>query len=876
MIKKIFTISSFLLFIFLTVTCAENLPTNNDELGVRLYPAEFGRANTLPLVRNTPSFARFLFVGNPQIIKDELFLIIKMPKGTGDFDLLGNKTEVEINGESYIQFRVKISDDVIKQITPQSSHAIITVWFETSSMPKSGKILYSLEVDGKLFKEKKAIVKVLPPLPEGKRPEHFKTFSAWGSFKNVPKILRKSVLEMLQKMGPTAHLISDKTPWIEYLAKNLSKVGGEPWGNIKYQKEVSTMFYDWEPHSAIQKPHWEDMKSRAEFAKQNNIDLSFITTKRLKGELRDKWFRFRNIEIVSYLKNWAKEIHKIDPDMKFAVAQGSGMPIANHIDYKLYNDIPNLTHMPMIYTSNKMGLAKNLMELRKYLPSAKIFPFISSSMVIDKGWFMSSSPKTIYSHFITSALLGNVGCAYWPDLNRGFDMEYVWEVAKAMRDIGSIENFLVNGEETLAGLSVKALYENEAHLKVGNSVVDIVEPQWNRNSISGAYRLGDDILFYFNNFYEDKLATVEVKIKNAKDGNWYLYNPINKKLLVPQNGKTWSVDKLKAGVVFETNPNDLGVLVASQKLPESISTEVVNELAIRTAFNLRSEKAKAETNLEAMKQGELEINWADMDGDGNAEIRLANSKQELGFGKHGNLWSWKVGDKKQEFVNRFDGSGAFEDRYWWPKGARSSSDGRSDYELVSRKIENGKAIIVMRRDLTHSDLGNMSIEKEYSIKEGDTKIELKVTINNETPDNHIISYWSHNTFLVGNIPVIAVDTKNGKTIIDGSVKEKDRRFVRADLTEDELKFIIPRGERPEDIKQKLEEYKKIRFTTGKFILGTPNALQLIINTDYDEMLQMFRWWDKTDKSRYTIEWVYKATEIKSGHSWSTKIDVEVK
>jgi len=94
------------------------------------------------------------------------------------------------------------------------------------------------------------------------------------------------------------------------------------------------------------------------------------------------------------------------------------------------------------------------------------------------------------------------------------------------------------------------------------------------------------------------------------------------------------------------------------------------------------------------------------------------------------------------------------------------------------------------------------------------------------------------------------------------------------LTDAELELLLPRGERPEDVLKKFEKYKKIRFTNSKIILGKSDTPHLIINTNHDEMLQILRWWDKTNRGRYTLEWMYKVQEIKSGHSWTTIIKVE--
>ena len=164
-------------------------------------------------------------------------------------------------------------------------------------------------------------------------------------------------------------------------------------------------------------------------------------------------------------------------------------------------------------------------------------------------------------------------------------------------------------------------------------------------------------------------------------------------------------------------------------------------------------EAEAEGDIASIREGGLEINWADMDGDGNAEVRIASKDQELGIGPSGNLWSWKVRGHDGDLVNRFDGGGACQDRFWWPESARASEDGRAEYELVTREIKGGRATVVFRHALSHWALGGLIIEKSYSVTNG-PKFEVRVTVRNESPDVHEFSHWSHNCFSTGDTPTL--------------------------------------------------------------------------------------------------------------------------
>jgi hypothetical protein len=36
------------------------------------------------------------------------------------------------------------------------------------------------------------------------------------------------------------------------------------------------------------------------------------------------------------------------------------------------------------------------------------------------------------------------------------------------------------------------------------------------------------------------------------------------------------------------------------------------------------------------------------------------------------------------------------------------------------------------------------------------------------------------------------------------------------------------------------------------------------------LLQVYRWWDGTDRARYTLEWMYQKLRLSSGQSWTAR------
>lgn len=483
-------------------------------------------------------------------------------------------------------------------------------------------------------------------------------------------------------------------------------------------------------------------------------------------------------------------------------------------------------------------------------------------MVVDKGWPASTSPRQIYFQFVVSALSGSIGCSHWPDLGRGFDMEYVWEVSRAMRDIACVEPFLFDGKRDPGQVVVTPLPENEARIKTAKGEVLVTSPQWDRFALCYAYRLKKRTLVSVCNMNTEKPATVRVRLGDAEGDGWSVYDPVTQVGLVPAKGKIWPASRLKQGILYEVAPASLGMLVIARDAPKRDFKGEIREADVRRRFEKRCAEATSKGGLASIGAGELEINWADMDGDGNAEIRMASKHQELGLGPSGNLWSWHVRGRAGDLVSHFDGGGACQDRFWWPEPARTSEDQHGAYELISREIKGGRATVTFRRALSHYTLGGLILEKSYSITENAPRFDVRITIRNESPEVHEFSYWSHNCFHVGATPTLMLTTQDGPMTFSGETQPREVWAVRSGLSAAQAPLISGRG--------------KLRITKPTFVLGDPDEVHLFISTDPDSLLQVYRWWDGTGSGRYTMEWMYQKQSLATGKIWTTRFVVDAR
>ena len=867
-------------------------------LVLRLYPAEFGRGDTLPLVRGAPNFARIMLMGDRSKIEGAAEVRLDLPEGAGDFGLLPGTGPVERNGQPCQRFRLPIPPGQLRALRPSISHCALTFWIDAAKMPDAGTVYYRAVVGGEELEEKQAHVRVLPELPEGPRPRRFRAFFCWDLFDDVPEPLHSAVYDMVRRRMGVAYLLGaygELKGWRKMLEDGLQDDGGSLWANVggnyrrlaegrgwetrvvaqgkeafafddeylrKMAPRVDGVFWDWEPANGLHNPLWDHAPTVAAFAQREGLDQGELTLDKLKGELRDRFLAFRTWQLAQVVRLWAEHVHEIKPELDIAICQGSGMPPDRHVDYRAYDDIPRVIHLPMIYTSGAMSFAKNVAGMRAYLPQAKLFPMTCTGMVADGGWLAAKSPRAIYFDFVTSALQGCMGCSHWPNLCRGFDMEYIWEVSRAMRDIACVEDVLLDGEPDPAGVTIQPLPESEARIKTATGELLITSPQWDRFALCYTHRLGERSLVSVCNMHESKAATVEVRIEDAAGAPWLAYDPVTRVALVPGSRQRWAAKRLAAGVMYEVPPASLGMLTITRQAPEGGFSGRVKESGVRKRFERRREETRAKGDVAGLQDDGLEISWADMDGDGNAEVRIASEHQELGIGPSGNLWSWKVRGHGEDLVNRFDGGGACQDRFWWPEGARASSDGSAEYELVTREIKGGRATVVCRRALSHWALGGLVIEKTYSIGKTDPRFDLRVTVRNESPTVHELSYWSHNCFRVGNTPSLTLTGVDGPETFAGTQQPRE--------------IWTPWQSLPDEQAPLLKKPNAPALAKASLTLGDPAGTRLVVTADPGSLLQVYRWWDGTEGGRYTLEWMYRKHQLLTGHMWTTRFSVEAK
>lgn len=324
--------------------------------------------------------------------------------------------------------------------------------------------------------------------------------------------------------------------------------------------------------------------------------------------------------------------------------------------------------------------------------------------------------------------------------------------------------------------------------------------------------------------HEEKPATVRVRIADARGEEWFVYDPVNGLALVNDRNEKWSGEKLGEGILYEVAPLSLGMLVISPQPPERGFRGKMKEADVKRGLEQRRDRAEKTSDLSTLRRGTLEVGWADADGDGTAEVRLASKHQELAFGPSGNLWSWRVGS--HQLVSRFAGVGACVDQFWLPEEARSSEESRAEYKLLKRETERGRASVTFRRKVTHPSVAGLVIEKTYTIRKNSPQVEVRVRIQNESPDITEFSYRSKNCFRVGNTPTLSFTSNQGRRIFSGEQQPREIWVARDKLPSDQLSL--------------LSRSTGLRVVSPQFTLGHPDRAHILATTELDKLLQLYR------------------------------------
>jgi hypothetical protein len=902
----------------------------DDPLAFRVYPADNGRNNTVPLVRGRPGFFKIELLGDRQRVK-QAELLVDLPGDGGDFGSGGDGTPVlyttswwrngeydAVRGEPltrtegrFARFRVPVPASTLAWMGPTLSHCGVTVWVDPGRLPEQGRLFVRAVVDGSELEEKAYRLRILPALERSARPQRFHGFFAFGAFlgEDVPKPLYETVYDMVRAMGVTHLLVyGDQTgqtatplPWRTYLIERLRADGGTLWaqtppraygglwtghgaptdgpwasraiaaGKAYFANDdgyyrtiaphVDGVFWDWEPYGPEKNPCWNDPATLEAFARRTGRPPVEVTTQRVQGELREEFMAFRHWQLGQFMQLWAAHVHEQRPDLQVGICQGSGLPLGDAADYRAYADIPHVVHLPMIYTSGTVPFIERAAALAKALPGGKIMPMTSTMMLSGEGQHPAKQPRTIHFDYLHTALEGLYGISHWPDLDRGMDMEYVWEILRAMAQIARAEPFLFEGVRDPGEVTARPLPESEARIPTAEGEIVLLSPPWDRLARTYRFRHGRDILVAVSNLSPDSPAAVEVSVRGAAEGDWQAYDPVSGAALVPEGRRTWPAGELQRGILFEVPPQAVGMLVISPDAPSAGGGAAVSEATVRARFEERRRAAQATGSIAAIRSGELVIDWQDMTGDGRPEIRLASPDQQLGLDRGtGMLSSWRVKGRGEDLVHRFEDGGACMDQFWWPPEGRTASSTEARYEVVSREAAGGRARVTFRRTFSEAALSGLVLEKTYSIAETGTALEVKVSVRNESPAPFIdFSYRFHNRLALGEQPTLELSTAGGPLTFDGADQPNEVWAPLAGIPADQSDLAMVNQGPAAGVLDK-----------PVFALGEPGGAKITVTAE-PSLLQVYRW---RSGARYTLEWMYQRQRVPAGQGWTTGTRLE--
>jgi hypothetical protein len=849
-----------------------------------LFPGKWAWGEEVYLIEDNIAPITLLLTGKRNALEYPVTLDMRLPQGMtaySDFDLVQDGTQWSIT---------LTREDMDKRLyltQGLSGSASIDIWVRCPEQIEGGQFQWQLRSGERVIESNTAAITVLPPIEAGPRPQRFGVLFAWSLHHRMPRELWDDAYELYRSAGINCLLVS-ATPrepgsWREYLYERFKAdgcrlllappgsyhlygraerlLGTEHWealvadGGVdmfaKFDDGVSEQYADqatgffWDFESTVKYVESHDTMI-ASFARHKGLDPDSATLDMLHNDYRDEYAAYCERQVAQVVRVWGKFLHTVKPGAPLYMCQGSG--IGRQIDYALYDDVDNITHQPMIYTSGMMSFASTVEDTIQYLQH-DVWPFTWNGLLKAGGSFMCRNPAMMRLDMTTTATAGGAGLAHWPDLNRALDGYFIWEMARGARRIAPIEDLIYDGKRIDQTVTVQGLAESQTEIISGDKRIVLQFPDWTQYLLSRSYQLHKQRLVAIHNTHAEKPAFVRVALGVRWPADGYrVYDVASDTQIVP-SGETdlWTSDMLKRGLVVTVGPLDSALLLITPQTRGAATIVRADETAAAYEAT-RSEGGGAGG---AIEQDDMVITWDDVDGDGSIELLMQSPKQKLWLTPAGGrMWGWRTAGNDNDLVERGEQSGVGMDLFWLPESARWTTGPISDYRITDRTVEDGVASVTFERFVSARGLSGVLIRKTYRIDVDSNAVTMDLSLTSESPEPLIaFSYWSHNAFNVGGDVTLHYTAKDGEAItIDGTERNV---FVHRDDVEDAKHPPIASGD--------------VRIESAQ----AERAVNVSFN--HDVLSQVYRW--RSDENS-TLEWMYQPVQLTPHESWTTSVRFE--
>jgi len=465
----------------------------------------------------------------------------------------------------------------------------------------------------------------------------------------------------------------------------------------------------------------------ASFSKRTNVPRDGLTPDKILKDHHVEWRRFRNWQMGEVVGMWNRMNKELDPRLKSCL-MFSGNEHHENIDIEDVN--PYVDEFLVELTCSGHFYFDALKE------------FMSKARKPVTGFSMECTPngrilpETMYVNMMTSAALG---CT-------GFMHERIGQICgkrialcvRANQEAKTLWPYFREGKRADDEIRLKVLPLTRDRVYVGDRILetDLSSPRSRLRCLT--HRKGREFLIDLFNFGRARPLFVQVSVPRLERGPYRVVDPVSGVVLTrAERGKgaeAWSPEDLTKGFVWKVGAQDVSFVL--------ITPERVRKRVAQSDSYWRSEwerTARRGREFPSIASDGVRIGWEDVESDHSYEVRVETPVQavSISLAEGGQVWRWEIGEEKRTplhldtFRKLFGKYGRTfgMDRFahWgWGRGQVGA------YELLSRRIVDSEAVIVLRAGLEHLT-GRMrlaELRKTYRVSSKSPTIRIEVEIRN--------------------------------------------------------------------------------------------------------------------------------------------------
>jgi len=416
---------------------------------------------------------------------------------------------------------------------------------------------------------------------------------------------------------------------------------------------------------------------------------------------------------------------------------------------------------------------------------------------------------------------------------------HITNIVKARNEIATLEEFFYKGKRADQMFRVQVLPVRSSRIECGGKEVLRPKRDTSTNMRGKAHQLDGRYLIDLFNYDKKSALYLRISSDDVPAGNYVLTDPITDTQLQPSERRpTWTAAGIKEGFVYKVPTEDVKfiLLETAGGLPKP---------ARRLALNTYAEEYRSAVTVSGgtetrLTQGDVTIDWDDVEKTGRYEVVVATPSQTVWISPaHGSqVWKWQAGAEKRDVLDLYThyGKGKYGrtlgmDRFaHWGWGQSVMEP----YELVSRRVEGGRAIIVLRRECAglHDPADGTVINKTYIIHSREPVIQVKVEVENRKDTPFTCDFYAPQWPYLGKVDLDKLPFGR-------------RSWQKA----------APGKDAPD------------RSVAGTWCPATSEMLAAKVDP------QQLRSWHFGWEFPPVFEWVYEPSELRPGEKWSTQYDL---